>query len=157
MHVIRGLSLSVALLLLSTAVMGEEIYRTVDDEGNVTYTDQPPTGKQKAEKVELPPGPSPESIQESQERNREIDKAANEAERRRQSQEQARDSQLEQARKALQEAEAKLAASKEIKDEDRQNLAGGKRRIRPEYFDRVKAAEAAVEKARKALREVRGY
>lgn len=156
MHVIRGLILGGAMLLALPAA-AEDIYRSVDAQGNVTYTDQPPAGTQEAEKVELSPGPSPESIRHTEQRNREINQATDKAERKRLQQERERQQRVEQARKALEEAEAKLAAAKEIKDEDRQNLAGGKRRITPDYFARVKAAKDEVEKAREALRKARGY
>jgi hypothetical protein len=146
-----------AVLLLAQSAFGQEIYRSVDAEGNVTYSDQPPTGNQKAEPIELPPPPSAEQIRESEKRNKAIDQAADKAERQRLNQEQSQDEQIAQARKALEEAEAKLAQAKLIQDDDRQSLAAGKRRIRPEYFDRIKAAEAEVEKARKRLLQVRGY
>jgi cellobiose-specific phosphotransferase system component IIA len=68
-----------------------------------------------------------------------------------------RESRVAEARKQLAEAEARLQEAKVIQDEDRQNLAAGKRRIHPDYFERVKQAEADVEAARKALREARGY
>jgi hypothetical protein len=159
MHLIRGLLIlsSVSLLSLSPLVMADDIYRTVDAQGNVTYSDQPPSSGQEAERVELPPGPSPERIRESEARNRAISNAAEKAENKRIRQEHRQDQKIEDARKALQAAKAKLTAAKEIKDDDRQNLAGGKRRIRPEYFDRLKAAEAEVEKARKQLQEAQGY
>jgi hypothetical protein len=134
-----------------------EVYRSVDAEGNVTYTDSPMAGDKSAEKVELPPGPSPDAIKESEVRHQEIRRAADQAERKRLGEEKNENEPVSQARKALAEAEAKLADAKVIKDEDRQNLAGGRRRISPDYFDRLKAAEAAVESARKHLREVRGY
>jgi len=158
MHVIRGLILSGMMLLsMSQLVMADDIYRSVDAQGNVTYSDEPPPGGQESQRVELPPGPSPERIRESEARNKAISNAADKAENKRIRQERSQDQKIAQARKALQEAQAKLAAAKVIQDDDRQNLAGGKRRIRPEYFDRIKAAEAGVEKARKQLQEAQGY
>lgn len=156
MQTIGILVLSGALLLVQSA-FAQEIYRSVDAQGNVTYSDQPPAGDQKSEQIELPPPPSAEQIQQSETRNKAIDRAADKAERQRRHQEHNRNEKIAQARKALQEAEARLAQAKVIQDQDRQNLAGGKRRIRPEYFDRIEAAKAEVEKARKHLRQVRGY
>jgi multidrug efflux pump subunit AcrA (membrane-fusion protein) len=144
-------------MLLAMPLAADDIYRSVDAQGNVTFTDQPPTGNQQAEKVELPPGPSPASIRDTEQRIQAIDQAVSDAQRQRLSQEKQKDHRVEAARKALEAAEEKLAQAKVIKEEDRQNLAGGKRRINPEYFARVKDAKAEVDKARKALREARGY
>ena len=37
-----------------------EVYRTVDEAGNVTYTDIPPEAGVSAERVEIPPAPPPD-------------------------------------------------------------------------------------------------
>lgn len=139
------------------ALSAGEVYRTVDEAGNVTYTDIPPEGDVSAERVEILPPPSAERQRQSEQRNREILRAAEEAKRERQRQKGERESRISTARKQLEEAEARLEQTRVIQDEDRQNLAGGKRRIHPDYFERVKQAEADVEEARKALRRARGY
>ena len=149
--------LIVGVMAFSNTPVVAEIYRSVDAEGNVTFTDEPPVGGQAAERVILPPGPSPESVRDTEMRNREIRRAAENADRKRIDEKRKRDAKVAQAKKQLQEAEAKLEETKVIQDEDRQNLAGGKRRIHPDYFSRVNAAKEEVEKARKALREARGY
>ncbi|MCU7811134.1 MAG: DUF4124 domain-containing protein [Candidatus Thiodiazotropha sp. (ex Notomyrtea botanica)] len=142
---------------LSIPVAVAEIYRSLDAEGNVTYTDVPPEGEQAAEKVTLPPEPSPEAIRETELRNMEIRRAADGASRKRLEEKRKQSAKVEQARKMLAEAEEKLAETKVIRDEDRQNMAGGKRRVHPDYFARVNAAKLEVDKARKALRKARGY
>ena len=152
-----GILILCGSLLLALPVMGEEIYRSVDAQGNVTFSDQPPAGNRPSEKIELAPPPSAEQVRATEARKQAIDQAAQRAQRERQQQEDEKAQKIAQARKALDEAQAKLAKTKVLQDEDRQNLAGGKRRIRPEYFDRIKAAEAEVEKARKHLQQVRGY
>lgn len=134
-----------------------EVYRTVDEAGNVTYTDIPPEAGVSAERVEIPPAPSPERLRQSEQRNQEILRAAEQAKRERQQQKGQRETRISDAKKQLAEAEARLEQTRVIQDEDRQNLAGGRRRIHPDYFERVKQAEADVEAARKALRQVRGY
>lgn len=48
-------SLFFALLLTSLLASAQSIYKTVDEEGRVTYSDQPPKQSQKAESPELPP------------------------------------------------------------------------------------------------------
>jgi hypothetical protein len=64
---------------------------------------------------------------------------------------------LSKARKELDEAEEDLKRSRELGEGDRQFLSGGKSRIRPEYFERIKEAESKVEAARKNFKELRGY
>jgi hypothetical protein len=150
-------SIFLACALLTQAAIGEEIYRTVDEEGNVTFTDTPAADDTSAQPVALPPGPSKESLREAEQRQRKIQDAAEASERQRLQEKRVSQARIEAAVKRLEEAEAELAEARVIKDEDRQNLAGGKRRIHPDYFERVKQAEAVVEAARKALREARGY
>lgn len=156
MRTLTRLTVIFTFLSLPVLVAGE-VYRTVDDEGNVTFTDSPPEGDARAERVELPPPPSPERLRESEQRNQDIRRAAQEAKRERIQKQSQRESLVAEARKRLAEAEARLQEAKVIQDEDRQNLAGGKRRIHPDYFERVEQAEAEVEAARKALRQARGY
>ncbi|MEJ2455729.1 MAG: DUF4124 domain-containing protein [Candidatus Thiodiazotropha sp.] len=146
-----------AFAMLAQAVIGEEIYRTVDEQGNVTFTDTPPAGGVEVERVELPSGPSEQVRREAEQRNQKILNAAERAEQKREQEKAQKQTRVKAAEQQLQEAQAHLAEAKVIKDEDRQNLAGGKRRINPDYFERVKQAELEVEQARKALREARGY
>jgi hypothetical protein len=156
MRVISTLILFASLLPL-TDVVGEEIYRTVDEEGNVTYTDSPPAGDRSVERVELPPAPPQGRAQQSGQRNQGLLDAAKQAEQKRQHKKKMQEASIKAAKEKLAAAEARLVEAKEIRDEDRQHLVGGKRRIHPDYFERVKQAETEVEQARKALREARGY
>jgi multidrug efflux pump subunit AcrA (membrane-fusion protein) len=152
------ISLLSVITLLSLPVLSVgEVYRSVDEAGNVTYTDTPPEEGAQVERVELPPPPSPERLRQSEQRHQEILRAAEKSKIERQQQRVEREANISQARNELAEAEARLEQAKIIQDEDRQNLSGGKRRIHPDYFARVKKAEAEVEAARKKLREVRGY
>ncbi len=144
-------------ILLTQPLFGGEIYRVIDAEGNVTYTDTPPAGNPDVERLEQPDEPSAASQQNTQERILRLQNAARQAEMKRQQEQQQKLARIDAAKARLTEAEARLAKAKEIKDEDRQHLVGGKRRITPDYFGRVKQAEAEVEEARKALRKARGY
>lgn len=156
MRTIAGLAVLIAGLFIQTA-SGEEIYRSVDKEGNVTFTNLPSEGNASSERIELPAGPSQESLQQTKQRNSEIRRAADDAQSRRMQEKREKKARIKAAEKVLQAAEDRLDAAKVLKDDDRQNLAGGKRRIRPDYFERVKQAKEAVDEARKALRQARGY
>lgn len=51
---LASIAMSTALLLTAAAVHGAtEIYKHVDAEGNVTFSDQPPSAGQSAEKIQL--------------------------------------------------------------------------------------------------------
>jgi len=147
--------LLLGLLLLSSTLWGGEVYRSVDAAGNVIFSDVPPADGAKAERLEVPEAPSASRVRDAEERQRAIQRALQQVESKRKQQEKARDAQLAEARRILTEAEAQLTEAKVIKDEDRQSLASGRRRLRPEYFERIKAAEEAVAAARKHLNELR--
>ena len=156
MYKLEGFAL-LAFALLVQAAFAEEIYRSVDEQGNVTFSDTPPAGASAVERVILPPAPERRDPGHVEERNQKLLDAAAEAERKRLEKRREQKARVAAAEKRLEQAEADLAEARVIKDSDRQNLAGGKRRIHPDYFERLKQAEANVEDARKALRQTRGY
>jgi hypothetical protein len=144
------------MFFLATSISAE-IYRHVDAEGNVTYTDEVPVGAKDAEEVILPPSPSSESISETETRNQRMLRAADQADKKRLEQRRKKQATIAMRKSELEKAEKRLEEAKVIKDDDRQNLVGGKSPIHPDYFARVKAAKEEVEKARKALQKARGY
>jgi hypothetical protein len=147
----------VALAMVLPLTLSAEVYRTIDEQGNVTYTDSPQVDPKKIEKIEIQPGPSEESISDTMERNRAIRKAMEEAQEKRLEKSTARKDRLTKAEQEVEEAEKNLAAMEELGDDDRQSLQGGKSYIRPEYFERVKKAQRELDEAKKRLKEIRGY
>ncbi|ODB84303.1 hypothetical protein A3193_15950 [Candidatus Thiodiazotropha endoloripes] len=147
----------VIVVLLLPWTLTAEVYRTVDEDGNVTYTDSPPADPKKVEKIEIQPGPSKESISDTMERNRAIRKAMEEAQEKRLEKSTARKDRVAKAEQEVEEAEKQLAAMEEFGDDDRQQLQGGKSYIRPEYFERVKKAQRELDEAKKRLKKIRGY
>ncbi len=135
--------------------LAAEIYRMVDESGQVIFTDSPPKDASQVERVDLPPGPSPGSIRAAETRNKAIREQLKQVQKQRSRQTRSRNERIQQAERKLAEAELRLTEAKTLKDEDRQSLAGGKRRIRPEYFEKIKKAEEAVEAAKKNLQKVR--
>ncbi|MDJ0805204.1 MAG: DUF4124 domain-containing protein [Gammaproteobacteria bacterium] len=150
-----SLSLLLSIAVIPLCAMGDQVYRMVDDRGQVIFTDSPPKGARQLEKIELPPGPSAESVRSTESRNRAIRKRLDEVQNARSQENQQQNRRIRQAEKALAEAEERLTFAKQLRDEDRQSLAAGVRRIRPAYFERVKKAEAEVEAARNKLEEAR--
>jgi hypothetical protein len=154
---IRILLPALFIMTLPVHLLADDVYRSVDADGNVTYTDKPLEVDSSVEKVELLPTPSEASRLETEERNAAIRKAMEEAREKRLEKEAGRNALVSNALKELEEAEEELKQAKEIDEGDRQTLLGGRSRIKPEYFERVEEAEAKVETARKKLKEIRGY
>ncbi|MCU7813893.1 MAG: DUF4124 domain-containing protein [Candidatus Thiodiazotropha sp. (ex Lucinoma kastoroae)] len=154
---IRVSALLATFMILPMCIQAGDVYRSVDSEGNVTYTDAPQGDDASAEKIELHPGPSAESILETKERNAAIRQAMEEAQEKRMEKKASREERMAKAGKELDEAEEMLSKTKEFSDDDRQTFVSGKSRIRPEYYERVKEAEAVVEAARKRFKALRGY
>lgn len=154
---IRCLLLALFISGLPAQLLAGEVYRSVDAEGNVTYTDTPPGTDTKIERVDIHPGPSEASRLDTERRNAAIRKAMEQARSKRMKKEASHEERLTNARKQLDEAEDALKQSKELVDDDRQHMTGGRSRIKPEYFERIKEAEEKVEEARKNYKEIRGY
>jgi hypothetical protein len=149
--------LALLIMVLPVHLMADEVYRSVDADGNVTYTDYPPEADTSVEKIDLPPTPSEESRLNTEERNAAIRKAMEEAREKRLKKEAGRNALVSKALEELEEAEEELKQAKEMGEDDRQTMLGGRSRIKPEYYERVEEAEAKVEAARKKLKEIRGY
>jgi hypothetical protein len=66
-----------AIALLGTfAAMAQEIYKSVDAQGRVTFSSSPPPGVpgELVQKVKIPPGPTEEQRQEAAQRAKEIER-----------------------------------------------------------------------------------
>jgi hypothetical protein len=85
----RGLSMSqfthavhcgclLMLAMLAGTAVAEQIYRSVDAQGNVTFSNQPPADSVTVDKVSVEPGPSEAAQREAQERMQRQESTANE-------------------------------------------------------------------------------
>lgn len=78
MNTLINNSLLAALLgcfaLAPQASFAEDIYKIVDDEGNVTYSSEPPVEGLASEVIEPPPSPPDEDIEEAKKRQQKIEK-----------------------------------------------------------------------------------
>jgi hypothetical protein len=66
-HTVRAGSMLVMVMLAGTA-MAEQIYRSVDADGNVTFSSQPPAEAVTVDEVSVEPGPSEAARREARER-----------------------------------------------------------------------------------------
>ncbi|MGH8643056.1 MAG: DUF4124 domain-containing protein [Gammaproteobacteria bacterium] len=139
------------LLVCSSLACSETIYKSVDSEGRVSFSSKPPVGARQVEEIQIQPGPTAAQIEATKARaNRTVEQA------------QTSESSAQKRRPAkmaasgkLRDAQAALKKATAIQPEDWQHLASGTRHLKQSYFDRVSEHEAAVERAKKALHEVR--
>jgi hypothetical protein len=151
----RSLKLSLILLALSIPWSGvaEQVYRSVNERGQVIFTDTPPADRP-VEVIELAPGPSDRSVREAEARQEALRKHLESMQKEREYEERIRTSKIKEANKTLRAAQDKLIEAREVQDSDWQMTVSGQRHLKQEYFERVEAAEAAVETARNHLKEV---
>lgn len=152
----RCIKLSLILLALLTPLFGmaEEVYRTVDERGQVIFTDTLPENRP-VDVIELTPGPSERSVKEAQARHEALRTRLESVQQQKEYKQQIQASKIKEAEKALKTAQDELAVAREIKDGDWQMTTSGKRHLKPEYYDRVSEAELAVDSAREHLMKVK--
>ena len=140
--------LSTLFLVAMVLPAAAEVVRSVDKEGNVTFSDQPVKGSVESSSIKIDaPAPSGKELTESQQEAQDIIQKANQMPSASQDREQA----VKAAEKNLESAKAELKAAKVVGEGDRKGTAGGSSRLTPAYLERVKDAEETVVKAQKQL------
>ena len=140
--------ISTLLLIATTLPAAAEVVRSVDKDGNVTFSDQPVEGSVESSRVQIDaPTPSGSELTESQKEAQDIIKRANQIP----STSQDRDQAVTAAEQNLGSAQAELEAAKVVGEGDRKGTASGGSRLTPEYLERIKDAEEKVTKAQKQL------
>jgi hypothetical protein len=142
--------LFIFITIATFQVAAETAYRSVDEQGNVTFSDRPVSSATQEERVSIDvPAPSPEQQQEALQREEALQKAASQpvtpVTPAKASHNKAA------ARQAVEDAEARLGKAIMVREGDRIGTAGGGSRLKPEYHERVRAAEAELEAAKKQL------
>jgi hypothetical protein len=69
---------TVVMFLFSSGALAGQVYRSVDEEGRVTYSDKPPPSAADVEEVEVQPAPSGARQREGMERVRRMESQADE-------------------------------------------------------------------------------
>lgn len=138
-----------AVLMWGAPTWAQVVYKSIMPDGRVIYGEKPAPGAKKVEKIVPQTGNTGVQTTTPQEQQQQ---QASEAKRKTDAD---RQSQIQEAQKALQEAEAALAAGKEPLPGERVGTAGGGSRLSEAYFERQKALQAAVEAARQRLDELR--
>jgi hypothetical protein len=148
--------LSFALLLVSFNASATTLYKTVDEQGKVTYSDEPPAGVTDAQEIEVKDDdmnvlPSTH-VQDQIEQQQRADK---QAENRRAADNQDWQRRYEQAQADLAEAEKALKSAQEIQEGDTVGSAYGGARPNAEWIERLEQAETDVELRRVELDKVK--
>ena len=128
----------------------QTIYKSTMPDGRVIYGTEPARGAKRVETMKPPAentGVRPVKPQDAQK----LEQQGMQRERQEQ-----RENEVQQAEKALRDAEAAQVAGKDPLPGERLGTAGGGSRLTDEYWERQKALATAVAEARKRLDELRG-
>ena len=149
-----GVTLCLAACVAGSGAWAQQVYKSVDEQGKVIFSDKPPADAKSVTPVEIKPGPSEEDVRAATQRARALEQAAGEVGRaRKQAGSGSGAGSGADVREALAEAERRLEEAREIGPGDRKGTAGGGSRLSEAYRQRVEEAEAAVEEARRRLKE----
>lgn len=150
---------TILLILLLAAGSGQlaaqTVYKSVDAEGNITFSDAPgPGGESTPVAIDAPP-PSAESVAESQERAEKMVEAASIESAAEADSGAEKAAQIKEAEESLKAARAQLEEAKVVGPGDRKGTASGGSRLTPEYQERVQEAERQVQDAQSHLKDVK--
>ena len=142
-----------ALMLAASSLSSvSEVLRSVDKNGNVTFSDQPVPGSVEETPVVIDaPPPSRQEVSESEQEAQETIKKANQIGQETESGSFDRAASIKAAEMTLDSATAHLREAQVVGEGDRQALAGGGSRLTPAYLQRVQDAEQQVMDAQQKL------
>lgn len=151
---LQSITLGAAIAATSLTACAEDtvVYKWVDKDGVVTYSQKKPPGNEGGEvsTISIPTLPPDQQRAANRgllqmERDADRDYAAHKARQDR------ADTRVDAALKRLQQAEERLKAGSEVQGGDRIGIGNGNSRLRESYFNRVAGLESAVDQARKEL------
>ena len=154
------LRIAVTLLLTdflcaSSLASAEEIYKSVDADGNVTYSSVPTEEAVEIQPVSVPDVPSAAQQQEAVQRERQLQQAADSLARDRSARDRRRGGAVQDAEQAHDQAKDQLERAQVIQDSDWQRLAGGGRHLNESYLERVRKAEENFRQTEEAVSKAR--
>jgi len=79
----RALGVALMIFIVSGAAAAEKIYKSIDSEGNVTYSTTPPPDAVGSEEIVRPVGPTEAQVREAEEQSRQTNELASALERER--------------------------------------------------------------------------
>lgn len=147
-------ALALTLLLTPcTSTLAEEVFKSVDAEGRVTYSATPPDDGSATvvEELQLKPAPSREDRNAARQRYRDQSAANQQSTQQRTNRREQRDKAVAAAQQQLIKAQANLEQAKIPGNDDYQRLITGARVLNESYRNRVAEAEKQVAEAQAAV------
>ena len=145
--------LLVTIAIAASQVSAETVYRSVDEQGNVTFSDKAVGNAKQEEKISIDaPAPSTKKQLEARQREAELQNAASQAGA---PSAPGKSNQKKAGAQAVRDAERRLEEDKQVREGDRSGTAGGGSRLTPAYHERVREAEAELEQARKQMKQTK--
>ena len=139
-HKILSLLLLAAISQPATA----DALRSVDKDGNITFSDTPVAGSVESERISIDAAaPSRDGLNDSQREAQAIIDKANRID----TSDQRETQQKQSTKQRVESARKELEASKVVGEGDRIGKAGGGTRLSPEYLERVRKSEQALKDA----------
>jgi len=145
-----------AISLIASGTNAEQqVYKSIDAEGKVTYSSTPPTGGTASvvEQIPIAPPPSEAQLLEAEQRMRELEQKTEGREQQRTDKKERKEAAIVAAKKDLEAARNDLEQARIKTVDDWQTLATGGRVVKQSYFDRVERAEQRVKAAENALKK----
>jgi len=128
-----------------------EVARSVDKQGNVTFSDKPVSGSVTSERISVDAAaPSTDRANKSRQESQAIIDKAKRSQQQRDSTGQSEVQRSSTSAQDVDNARKQLEKAKVVGEGDRQGKARGGSRLTPEYNERVKAAEDNLRKAQDA-------
>ena len=139
-----GLFALLAVIIFSGPASAYTVYKSVDAQGNVTYSTHPPMDARSVEHVHLQPPLSRDAQQAAVRREGEIEAAAEAAAAESRARAEERAESVEATRRDVAVAKRKLEEALIMRDDDWQGVVAGGRRLKPSYHERVGRAQAEL-------------
>jgi len=148
----RIVRIAAIAFLAASGAAAQTVYKSVDAQGRITYSEEPPQQADPltVEEVKIAPGPTEEQRMEAMRRAQQIEATTRAAAEARDIESKEQQGDLADAQEKLRRAELELEEAKIQSDDDWQYLATGGRVLKQSYLDRVRNAERKVQEAQDA-------
>ncbi len=133
----------------------QTVYKSVDAQGRVTYSQSPPVAATDVEAVTVRESTGGADPEQAQQLRQQVERQAAEGQRQREAQKERKAAAVADAERRLQRARDGLDAAKRRGDGDWQTLTRGGRVENDAYRERVSRAERDVRDAERALRDAK--
>jgi preprotein translocase subunit SecF len=149
-------------LLWFYVAAADEVYKSIDAQGRVTYSAKPPpsASDEMVEEVKIRPGPTEEQVQQAEQQAKALQELTQQTQEQRQEQRQAQEQaktlkDLSKAEQELRDATSVLKEAKEVQPGSYYYPGGAEPVLVPQHRERVEAARQKVQQAKEAAQATR--